>query len=352
MQRTRSVPHALARPVAAPATLVDRMRDSAVARWSSIVAATILGYTPMAQAAETDLSDQPARTTLSVPANVLLALSVEWPTGVVQAYNDETAGTGCPGRDNGRSACYFSPGVRASRVAAANTGNTSFKPQASMPYLGYFDPYKCYNYNSAAQYFEPFRYTDGYDPTRGYKDQPAGCTSTCGYAQGWSGNFLNRATMQTIDLFRWVMTGGDRRIDTTSLTVLEKARHDGQGGTAQFPVKQLGRSFSSLPITEAANVTPFTYNEFYVSISGRDTTMRIASNSGISSNTADFRVRVKVCDPALPETATTCTAYSAGTLKPTGLIQENAMDVRFAAMGYLLDDDIYRDGGVLRSRMK
>src|SRR5690606_22236878 len=144
--------------------------------------------------------------------------------------------------------------------------------------------------------------------------------------------------------------GGDRRIDTTSLTVLEKARHDGQGGTAQFPVKQLGRSFSSLPITEAANVTPFTYNEFYVSISGRDTTMRIASNSGISSNTADFRVRVKVCDPALPETATTCTAYSAGTLKPTGLIQENAMDVRCAAIGTLLEDDIYRGGGVRRSR--
>src|SRR5690606_30135940 len=281
MQRTRSVPHALARPVAAPATLVDRMRDSAVARWSSIVAATILGYTPMAQAAETDLSDQPARTTLSVPANVLLALSVEWPTGVVQAYNDETSGTGCPGRDNDRSACYFSPGVRAGRVAAANTGNPSFKPQASMPYLGYFDPLKCYSYDSGAEYFSPTRYTNGYDATRGYKEQPATSTATCGGSGEWSGNFLNWATMQTTDLFRWVMTGGDRYIDTASLTVLEKARHDGQGGTAQFPVKQLGKSFASLPITSPKNVTPYSHNEFYVSISGRDTTMRTASNSGL-----------------------------------------------------------------------
>src|SRR5690606_3995044 len=177
MQRTRNVPHEPARLAEPAVTLIDRMRDSALARWSSIVAATILGYTPMAQAAETDLSDQPARTTLSVPANVLLALSVEWPTGVVQAYNDETEGTGCPGRDSDRSACYFSPGVRASRVAAANTGNPSFKPQASMPYLGYFDPLKCYRYNSGGEYFEPYRYTDGYDPTRGYKDQPSTSTA-------------------------------------------------------------------------------------------------------------------------------------------------------------------------------
>jgi type IV pilus assembly protein PilY1 len=352
MQRTRSVPHDPARPAEKADSPADRLRNSPLGRWSVIVAATLLAWTPLAQAAETDLSDQPARTTLSVPANVMLALSVEWPTGVVQAYNDETSGTGCPGRDGGRSACYFSPGVRATRVAAANTGNPSFKPQASMPYLGYFDPFKCYSYNSGAQYFEPYRYTDGYDSTRSYKDQPAGSTATCGYAEGWSGNFLNWATMQTTDLFRWVMTGGDRYIDTTTLTVLEKARHDGQGGTAQFPVKQIGKAFSGLPIAATAEVTPYTYNEFYVSISGRDTTMRIASNSGITSNTADFRVRVKVCDPNLPETATTCTAYSAGTLKPTGLVQENAMAVRFAAMGYLLDDDALRDGGVLRARMK
>src|SRR5690606_13401727 len=111
MPRTRNVPHDLTRPAEPADSPADRLRNNRVGRWSAIIAATILAWTPMAQAAETDLSDQPARTTLSVPSNVLLALSVEWPTGVVQAYNDETAGTGCPGRDNGRSACYFSPGV-------------------------------------------------------------------------------------------------------------------------------------------------------------------------------------------------------------------------------------------------
>ncbi|MFA7503339.1 MAG: PilC/PilY family type IV pilus protein [Burkholderiaceae bacterium] len=350
MPRSHPVSHDPARTAETPDHFVQRMRDSATARWSSIIAATILAYTPLA-VAETDLSDQPARTTLSVPANVLLALSVEWPTGNVQAYNDETSGTGCPGRDAGRSACYFSPGVRASRIAAENTGNPSFKPQLSMPYIGYFDPYKCYSYNEGAEYFEPYGNTNGYDPTRNYKDQPTNSDATCGGA-GWSGNFLNWSTMHTIDLFRWVMTGGDRSIDSSAMTVLEKARHDGQGGTAQFPVKQIGRAFSDVPITTPASVTPFTRSELYVSISGRDTWMRIASNSGITNHTENFRVRVKVCDPSYPETVTTCTAYSAGNLKPTGLIQENAMDVRFAAMGYLLDDDIYRDGGVLRARMK
>src|SRR5690606_7793238 len=352
MQRTRYVvPPFPARSASTRASLVDRMRDSAMARWSSIVAASLMAWTPMAQAAETDLSDQPARTTLSVPANVLLALSVEWPTGNVQAYNDETSGTGCPGRDGVHSVCYFQPSVRATRMANANAGNPSFKPQASMPYLGYFDPFKCYTYNGAGEYFEPLSVTEGYDGTRGYRDQPPTSTARCTGPGLWSGNFLNWATMQTTDLFRWVMTGGDRAIDTESLTVLEKARHDGQGGTAQFPDKRIGKSYSNVPITQPSEVTSYTSKELYVKVEGLNTSMRVSKTSSFKDYD-EYKVRVKVCDPSLGETVTTCTAYSAGTLKPTGLIQANAMDVRFAAMGYLLDDDIYRDGGVLRARMK
>jgi type IV pilus assembly protein PilY1 len=54
------------------------------------------------------------------------------------------------------------------------------------------------------------------------------------------------------------------------------------------------------------------------------------------------------------ESATTCTGYGTAPVnwKPTGLIQENAMTVRFAAFGYLKDDSLWRDGGVMRARMK
>ena len=53
----------------------------------------------------------------------------------------------------------------------------------------------------------------------------------------WSGNYLNWAATQTIDPFRWAMTGGYRVVDTPSLTLLEKAWASGQGGTANFPDK-------------------------------------------------------------------------------------------------------------------
>jgi type IV pilus assembly protein PilY1 len=306
----------------------------------------------------TDLSDQPARVTQNVPANLMLNLSVEWPTGNVQAYNDEVF-NGCPGRDSGFSVCYFTPPERAARANAANASNPLYRATPSLPYIGNFDPFKCYTYDAANQYFVPTGYTIGYDPMRRYTEQPATSLASC--SGQWSGNFLNWATSQTIDIFRWAMTGGDRAIDTEDLTVLQKARHDGQGGTAQFPVKRVRTTASTVPGIAPSTVSPYGTAELYVDIQGRNTSMRAASNSGLSSNVQDMVVRVKVCDPLLPETATTCTKYvkpgvapspDKAIWKPTGLIQENAQIVRFGAMGYLLDAAVNRDGGVLRSRMK
>ncbi|MCY7387777.1 MAG: hypothetical protein LH481_06900 [Burkholderiales bacterium] len=151
-------------------------------------------------AVTTLLSDVPIRSTTAVPANVMLALSVEWPTGVVQAHNDEAI-TPCPGRDAvNDSFCYFS----------------------NKTYIGYFDPYKCYTYNAGVNYFEMSGYTSGASAAT-----PGAGDHTC--TAKWSGNYLNWATMQTTDMFRYAMTGGDRYLDTATLTVLEKARHDGQG---------------------------------------------------------------------------------------------------------------------------
>ena len=337
-----------------------RFCRSGVARAAWVTGVWCTVWTPMLQAQTglVELADQPTRVVQSVPANVALDLSVEWPTGVVQAYNDEVF-NGCPGRDSGMSVCYFTPPERASRANAANASNPLYKSSRTLPYIGNFDPFKCYQYDAANQYFVPTGYTIGYDPLYKYTDQPSTSTASC--SGRWSGNFLNWATSQTIDIFRWAMTGGDRAIDTENLTVIQKARHDGSGGTGQFPVKRIGKAFSDIPVIAPSSVTPFTSTELYVSISGRNVGMLVTSDSGLGTVLANHEVRVVVCDPTLPETASTCTRYvKPGTSptpdkeiwKPTGLIQENAMAVRFGAFGYLLDHAWDRDGGVMRARMK
>src|SRR5581483_4703565 len=93
--------------------------------------------------AATTLTDTPVYSTSNVPANLMLSLSVEYPTGTVAAYTDSTG------------------------YAAGTT------------YLGYFDPAKCYDYNdhTGAGYFVPV-------------------SSSGPVCSGhWSGNMLNWALM-------------------------------------------------------------------------------------------------------------------------------------------------------------
>jgi len=70
----------------------------------------------------------------------------------------------------------------------------------SFDYYGYFDSYKCYNYNSSGGRFEPYG-----DTTDKY------CTGT--NAGMWSGNFLNWATMSRADVIKLVIYGGYRTAD-------------------------------------------------------------------------------------------------------------------------------------------
>ena len=118
---------------------------------------TALSFSAGASAAIT-LADTPVYSTSNVPANLMLSLSVEYPTGTVAAYTDST----------GYSA-----------------GNT---------YLGYFDPAKCYDYDdhTGAGYFSP---VSSVGPV---------CTGH------WSGNMLNWALMTSLDEFRQALTGGNR----------------------------------------------------------------------------------------------------------------------------------------------
>ena len=152
-----------------------------------------------ANAARTPLADQPIAIA-DVPANVLLALSVEFPTAITRAHRQD---------------------------------NDTFV--TTKKYLGYFDPNKCYTYNGS--YFEPAGF--------------AGSNYTC--ANRWSGNFMNWATMQGIDTFRWVLTGGLRSTDEPKQfagatgsplgkTVLQRAYASDQGGYYNFPDRFLAGS--------------------------------------------------------------------------------------------------------------
>jgi len=353
------------------------------------------------------LADQPILAATTVPGNLLLSLSVEYPTALSQAYP-----------------------------------YTSNPYTPATTYLGYFDGAKCYTYMAdtttpANGYFKPFGSASSH-----------ACTSTSTNPL-WSGNWLNWATMQTIDSFRWALTGGYRSVDTATSTILEKAYASGQGGNGETPNKTIPSSSGSA--TDVTGATPFTWssvtsriwgvgNQIWVSgissgsldstsasstvnytgqVSASTSTTTYTSGTPIqtcvstrkkvsngwgtpnctttttssydsnpittaqgptcvvssdkltqtctttgptnsttttSGGTADstkvyaLNARVQVCNSAVGLEAN-CVVYGSN-YKPEGLMQQYAMKIRFGAFGYLNDPAVTRDGGVLRSGMK
>ena len=89
-------------------------------------------------------------------------------------------------------------------------------------YLGYYDAESCYRYNntpsevasSAANYSDYKRFD---------KIGQATSRKCAGSMDGFSGNFLNFASSSSIDMLRLALSGGDRLIDTTSQTILQRA---------------------------------------------------------------------------------------------------------------------------------
>lgn len=268
--------------------------------------------------AQTPLSDKPVFASVPVPGNLALALSVEYPTAVSNAHTDTTY-------------------------------------TVSSTYLGYFDPEKCYDYKLAAgglpEHFAP-----------------AGKAANHVCNGKWSGNFLNWATMQTIDPFRWALTGGYRLVDTKDVTILEKANASGQGNTGNFPDR-------SVAGTDAANVvkgaTPLGWQGMRIRVQGLQSRMRFSRsdpNDGSKGVNAfdptksnwpdnqiyDVYIRVRVCDEsaAAGGLEANCKLYPSQKYKPEGLIQQYSNQIRFSAFGYLNDGSLSRDGGVLRARQK
>jgi type IV pilus assembly protein PilY1 len=287
------------------------------------------------------LADQPIFGSADVPGNMIFTPSVEFPTAISVAnlgtYNDAVA------------------------------------------YLGYFDPAKCYTYqfNSTTpsqSYFQPTAFAGG---TNGHS-----CSGQ------WAGSFMNWATMQTIDPFRWVLTGGYRSVDTTSQTILEKAWAANQGGTNNFPYRGTnGSSGNTLGGTAISTLTPFTWSAFNSAIWSNGNMMAFsASSTAYTGTNAAFSltdlssvatanshsnigyrvyVRVSVCDTSVLGVAgleSNCVGYGSTSVvggvtvyssyKPQGLIQQYSNQIKYSVMGYLNTANEAVMGGVLREPME
>ena len=138
------------------------------------------------------------------------------------------------------------PTVGAQYVASPGA-NEDATYSASTEYIGYFDADSCYTYNNNA------------DPTLRRFDRSGPATSReCG-GTGFSGNFMNWASSSAIDILRYGLTGGDRVVDTASLTVLQRAylptRSDNNPGNfyngTNFPAKHITNAVAAgaLPST-------------------------------------------------------------------------------------------------------
>ena len=305
-----------------PSTLSIRTRSR---RPSSIAFVLALLAASAAGAQSVDLADKPLFSTTSVPGNLLLSLSVEYPTANTSAYFSTT-------------------------------------PYASAtPYLGYFDGAKCYRYlynstSPASSYFQSY----------GAASANHQCASSSALPL-WSGNYLNYAAMQSLDIFRWVMTGGNRLIDTAGaggMTILQKATHSGQGGANDAPNK-------SIPFADQTGSTPFNWaNGVKSRIWGAGIKLWLTGSADLDAGSitaVDYQdslmangspdgsavyalyMNVRVCDATVSLEAN-CVAYGSQS-KPEGLMQQYAGSLRYSAFAYLNDSSASRDGGVMRARM-
>lgn len=253
------------------------------------------------------IPNAPPFVTSAAYSNVLVNMSVETPMGGA-AYADQAGNpVGCTGRINQGGgevgACYFSV----------------------QTYLGIFDPNKCYVYSDTTEQFNPVSITTNHQ---------------CG--SGWSGNFLNWATMTAAGMFVWTMTGGDREVDSSTNTVLQQVRV--QNNISWFPIKYLANPAGAAPFTGGIYITNHNQGGYVFKVG----TTRDGDQNG------RFNVKVKVCDPdiGLEEN---CKGYTSGTntiYKPEGLIQRYADKLRFGVMAYTNDNAQSRDGGVLRAPMR
>lgn len=99
------------------------------------------------------------------------------------------------------------------------TGTTDDSYSPDTEYLGYYDAEACYSYNDAPTETIPTGFTKA-----DYKRfDRIGQATQRQCTDAFSGNFLNWSSSSAIDMLRLALSGGDRYIDTPSLTILQRA---------------------------------------------------------------------------------------------------------------------------------
>lgn len=147
------------------------------------------------------------------------------------------------------------PTVGAQYVGTNTTRDESYS--SATRYVGYYDSESCYLYNlSLSDASQRYFYRSG-----------AATNRTCG-GTAFSGNFMNWATSSAIDVLRLGLTGGDRVIDTPTLTVLQRAVLPGTGNSTNepnnfwngiyFPSKQITSTQAAGAVPSALLPTGFT----------------------------------------------------------------------------------------------
>lgn len=304
---------------------------SAAVRLAALLLALLSASMPVMSAPPAvDIASTPPFGGSMIHPNILLALSIEFPTAR-NAY---------PGKERG---AYHS----------------------RREYIGYFNTGKCYAYNST--HFEIAA--------------NAGTNFACGTSSApFSGNFLNWATTSAIDSLRLALSGGNRFVDTDTTTILQRA---------YLPAPFYRGFFEWRTINGQAEIraaTGINANKIYISncrdkmfisdalpmTNGFPDSSCDAPQKTVNGTPYEFLARVEVCNAVEgPERPELCMAYDKA-YKPVGEMQRNAHKVRFGVMSYLVDDpeapvivggndpathqslftSASRYGGVLRAPMK
>jgi type IV pilus assembly protein PilY1 len=317
-------------------------------------------------AAASDYEAQPPQVVQGADPFLMINLSVEL-TQQAESFTDGAQtyanGTYCPGRATINNPAALGGGTR--QVGACYS--------SAETYIGYFDPGKCYVYDTTgANTVRTQLATGPRSDVNAHYFRPIGAASatrTC--TNAFSGNFMNWATMTALDQFRSAMTGGARLVDTAggnARTLLVRThRYDdwpfirkaisGAGIT-------IGTGVNRRTFTNAVNgVTPFNTATLHIFNNWSD----IGGVTGQSGNRVRFydangtllgqyNVIVQVCDPGRG-LESNCVRYTNADgsevwYKPEGLLQKNALKMRYALNSYTAVSGNGVNGGVLRSYAK
>ncbi len=293
--------------------------------------------------------------------------------------------------DAARALSTFTCGGRAStwNGSSLNGNGIGVCFKSSQPYLGYFDPNKCYTYNTGdgsttwkQQPTGPYPangLASSLNPPRFVPSRMADANRECGNAGEFSGNFLNWATMTALDEFRSAMTGGARLVDTSGSSAATYLVRTYRYASWPFVPKVISSasSASALAAKDAAGttyvtninkVTPWNVTSVRISngnpskYSGQDDSswvpgQKVRFYDNNNNLLGEYDVTVDVCNQTVG-VESNCQVYSDATnpsatwYKPEGILQGNSQKMRFALTSYTGRSGNAINGGVLRANAK